>query len=109
MPNLCRSLTIAALVLLIIGGAVTADGALVDADRVTILGLVVITIAANAGCIAWIWRILERRIAPLDDVFDKGLRVGHSRGYSEGRRATRPTVIPLRCPSCGADIYNRAV
>lgn len=56
--------------------------------------------------LAYIRLALDQRIAPLDDTWEVGYEVGHSAGYWEGREDTRPTVVPIVCPDCGAKLVR---
>lgn len=93
-----------AVVVLAAGGIVAAT----DGFDGVVIGMTMILIATNIAAVDWLWHVLCARLRPLDDIFDNGLRVGHSRGYTEGRREARPVIVSARCPHCG-EALNKGV
>lgn len=70
---------------------------------VGLTGVIVGAIGMGSAAVVAAFSAAAQRPSSYDRAFDAGYELGEARGFADGRRSTRPTVVPLStaCEHCG--------
>ena len=93
MRNLVWGITVHTLV---IGAGITVSATATRLDRWFFVGIEIVVLATISLC-SWIARLrIKATNRPADVAFDLGFQMGYDRGFVEGRRTSRPVLVPLQ-------------
>lgn len=65
-------------------------------DRIFFLGLVIVLLGVASLCVAVVNNAIRSTNRPADVAYELGYQMGYDRGYMDGRKTSRPVVVPMQ-------------